>query len=284
MLNDIKRDCVMYAKRLGDYETLDTNYLADSYCEAKDKGEYKQNYFFCALVLRFWYVIYKLFEKSPNLGLEIEDYYCWLVEAIEYACKYRAWQDPTKHISAQACINQCINTIRLQHYYEYNLDKSKANFGAISLDNSFSDDEAQNTLIDTLVDEKDLAYKENAEGEGVALSYIQSYINKNKLVEAIILDTIAFNDTERQVKTTVKETLEDGTTRKYTEVRTEFWAHKLIQILGSLPDDFETYFISKYKVNQNALEAALEQIRKSNNQKLYKYLRKCLETCRADFN
>ena len=286
MLNSIRRDCIAYAKKLGDYESLDTTYLADKYCEMKDTNDYRQSYYISALILRFWHVIYKLFEKSPNLGLEIEDFYIWLYEAIEYACKYRKWQDPAEHVSAQACINQCINTIRKQKYYNYNLDKNRANIGATSLDNTFSDDEAAGTILDTLVDEKDLAQREYAEGESVALSYVQSYIDNNKLMEAIILDTIAFNDVERQVKETIK--VEQGTFKKRTIVKTEFWPHKAIQVLGNLPDDFESYFTAKYDVNQNALSAALGQIRSAannhNNQKLYKYLRKCLATCKNDFN
>lgn len=284
MLTDIKRDFINSAKRLGNYESLDITYLANHYCEARDTGNYSQNYYISALMLKFWPAVYKLYKQSPGLGLEIEDMVSWLHEAIEYACKYRAWQDPTKNISAQACINKCIGTIRHQKYYNCNLDKDRANYGAISLDNNFGDEDSSTTILDMLVDEDDVAMRENFEGASVATSVVQSYINKNKLIEAIILDTIAFQDAERQVKETVKVQQEDGSIKKYTIVKTEYWEHKLVKLLGTLPEDFENYFISKYRVNQNALEAALAQLRKANNQKLYKYVRNCRSTCRADMS
>ena len=38
-----------------------------------------------------------------------EDFFWWLYEAIEYACKYRGWRDTSKKLNAQQCINKCID-------------------------------------------------------------------------------------------------------------------------------------------------------------------------------
>ena len=128
--------------------------MLDKYCEAKDNNdERNKNKYIAGLMLRFWYVISKLKERSPIQGLDYTDFYAWLYEAIEYACKYRAWQDPTKKINAQQAINQCIETIRSQHYYDLNLQKNKANINTYSLESPL-DDDYKTTLLDTLADEE----------------------------------------------------------------------------------------------------------------------------------
>lgn len=284
MLNEIKKDLLVRAKRLGDYTSFSVDELLNNYCDLKDKGDHRQDYYFSALALIFWPWVKKFADKSPNIGLEMEDFFSWECEGIEYACKYRAWQDETKKISGTACVNQCMNTIRLQHYYEYNLDKHRANYGVISLDSQFdNDDDNSNTLLDTLVDEADVQIKEVSEGTNMAVSYIQSYINKNKIIEAIILDLIAFNDVEKHTKKTIKNVQPDGSVKKHRIDQSEFWAYKLVQLLGNLPEDYKKYFEGKYQVSGNLLDVALEQVGKCNNQKLYKYLRTCLANCRADF-
>ena len=132
MINDIRKDCVTFASFLGDYQKISVDDLANKYCEALDsKDEFNKNAYLSALVLRFWYRIEKLYRANVNTGLEREDFFSWLVEAINYACKYRAWQ--TKKVNAQQAINQCIETIRYQHYYEFNLDKHKANYNTVSI-------------------------------------------------------------------------------------------------------------------------------------------------------
>lgn len=285
MLQDIKKDCVFFATQLGDYQAMDVDTLANGYCDAIDaKDTYAMNMYLSALVLRFWYTIDKMYKKSQNIGLEREDFFAWLVEAINYACKYRAWRDTTKKTNAQSCINKCIHTIRLQHYYEYNLDKSRANFSAVSLNATITpgkdSDSHANTLEDTLLDEAHEDYMAQEAGSDVARSFVQSYVNNNKLVEAIILDTIAFTPSERIIKQTTKTEV-DGEVKKSVEYYSEFWAHRLIQNLSNLDIDYDTYFTNTYRVNEKALAAAIDKIRTSNNQRLYRYLRKCLAECKA---
>ena len=258
--------------------------MANGYCEAKDTGdERRKNMYIAGLMLRFWYSISKLKERSPISGLDYTDFMAWLYEAIEYACKYRAWKDPTKKINAQQAINQCIETIRSQHYYALNLQKHKANVNTMSLEESF-DEEGKTTLLDTLIDEEGLEKERMNEGASAAYDLIQTCINKKKIVEAIILDTIAFNDVQKFTKTTVKGTDEDGNPTRYTQHTTEFWPFKCVQILSALPDDYVSYFCNQYSIIEQELEAAVNAIRKANNQKLYRYLENTLQSTRQMFN
>ena len=254
--------------------------MLDRYCEAKDNNdERNKNKYVAGLMLRFWYVISKLKERSPIQGLDYTDFYAWLYEAIEYACKYRKWQDPANKVNAQQCINQCIETIRSQHYYDLNLQKNKANINTYSLETPL-DDDSKSTLLDTLVDEEAEELERQRDGNSAAYDLIQTCINKKKLVEAIILDTIAYNDVQKVTKTVVKGVDDEGNSYKHTRSTSEFWPYKCVQILSNLPDDYATYFCEHYNVITEELFAALGAIKKANNQKLYKFLDRTIESTR----
>jgi hypothetical protein len=255
--------------------------MLDRYCLAKDTNdEHRKNLYIAGLMLRFWYVISKLQARSPIPGLEYNDFMDWLYEAIEYACKYRAWQDPTKKVNAQQAINQCIETIRVQKYYDLNLQKNKVNQMTFSLDAEF-DEDGESTLLDTLVDEDTETDREHQESAEAAYALVQSCINKKKLIEAIILDTIAFNDVQKVHKKVVKGVDFEGNPTKYTQTSSEFWPFRCVQILSNLPIDYASYFKQHYQVVEPELEAALSVIRAANNQKLYRYLDKTLKGART---
>lgn len=236
------------------------------------------------LMCRYWSVFTK-----AKVGFE-EDYdtkisYGW--EAITYALKYKAWQDPVKKVNADQAIKQCIHTIFLQHNYNANLDKSRANYNSESLDIEMSDvfgGDSKVTLGDTLVDEDDLASRAQDEATESVRSLIQLYIDKKKLVEAIILDTIAFNETEKVTKKVVQQTDSEGTTKKYTQVYKEFWPFKAVQILSKLPTTYADYFGNTYNVNPIEFDKALATVRAATNQKLYKYLNAALQDARQVFS
>jgi hypothetical protein len=254
--------------------------MADRYCAAKDtNNERAKNKYIAGLMLRFWYVINKLKVRSPIQGLDYIDFMGWLYEAIEYACKYRAWQNPAKKTNAQQAINQCIETIRVQKYYDLNLQKNKANVNTYSLEAEL-DSEGKTTMLDTLVDEGALDRAAFDEGAASAISLVQRYINKKKIVEAIILDTIAFNDVQKVTKKTVKSVDSMGNPVKYTQRSSEFWPFRCVQILSNLPEDYSTYFHKHYRVVEAEFEAALSTIRSANNQKLYRYLSKTLSSAK----
>jgi hypothetical protein len=254
--------------------------MLDRYCLAKDTNdEHRKNLYISGLMLRFWYVISKLQARSPIPGLEYNDFMGWLYEAIEYACKYRAWQDPTKRVNAQQAINQCIETIRVQKYYDLNLQKNKVNQMTFSLDAEF-DEDGESTLLDTLVDEDYETEREYNEGAEAAYALVQSCIDRKKIVEAIILDTIAFNDTQKVTKKVIKGVDFEGNPTKYTQTTSEFWSFRCVQILSNLPVDYASYFKKHYQVLEPELEAALAAIRAANNQKLYRYLAKTLKGAR----
>ena len=269
-----------------DYSTCSVDTLADGYCDATDAGdEYERTLFISGLVLRFWFAVKKMQEKSPNLGYDQDEFADWLYEALEYACKYRVWRDPDKKVNAQQAINQCIETIRLQHYYQLNLQKHKTNFSTISLETPVAGtDEESLTLFDQTEDEQAEQDMKETKGALTARAIVQHFIDKKDLVGAVISDLIAFNDFNKEIKT-INKFVDDETGEEYkaTNYSYEFWPFKAVQAMKELPVDYADYFIANYKVKPEAIIAVIEAIRRANSQKLYKYLRDFLSKAKTTF-
>ena len=257
--------------------------MLDGYCKAMDEGdEHLKNLYISGLILRHWDKVKKLALTCPNIDLQGEDFVEWVYEAIMYACKYRKWQNDEK-VNAQQCINQCIETIRKQHYYNYNLDKNRANYNNASFDTPIGDEGytgTQRHLIDTIADENAEREAKMADSTTTARQIIQTFINKNKIVEAIIMDIIAFGDTEKVTKQIKQSVDENGEEIKYTTYTHEFWKFKAVQILSNLSDDYQRYFSDNYLVKTPALDAALNVLKKANNSKLYREMENALNYAR----
>ena len=284
MLNETKRDLTIQARRLSQpYESYSIDELADAYCDAVDtNNETLKNIYISALILRFWSKIDKMYKSNTVAPcLEYEDFFWWLYEAIEYACKYRGWKDPTKKLNAQQCINKCIDTIKLQKYYDLRLDKKKTVNFCTSMDAPIGsgDGEETKTLGDTL--ESDEVVDDDST-ENVRM-LVQSYLNNNKIIEAIIIDAIAFNDVQKHFKKVIKTTSAEGEAIKYTEHSSEFWPFRLVQLISKLPSTYKKDFLTRYRISEEKFTAVLDTLDKSTNQKIYRYLDKTLADLRVSF-
>lgn len=163
------------------------------------------------------------------------------------------------------------------------MDKNRANYNTASFDTPIgdeSDNGAQKTLIDTIADENAEREARMRDSITTARQIIQAFIDKNRVVEAIIMDIIAFGDAEKVTKHINRGTDENGEEIKYTTYTREFWKFKAVQILSNLSDDYQQYFVDNYLVKTPALDAALNVLKKANNQKLYKELEKSLNYAR----
>ena len=284
MLNETKKELTAQARKLiKPYEQYSIDELADAYCDAVDSNDtVLKDIYISALILRFWYVIDKLHKSNTTApSLEYEDFFWWLYEAIEYACKYRGWRDPDKKLNAQQCINKCIDTIKLQKYYDLRLDKRKAVNYCYSMETPLSGEGNEGKTIGDLLEDDTNIDECHADDDAILL--VQSYINRNKVLEAILLDNIAFNDVQKHFKKNIKTTDATGETVRYTEYSSEFWPYRLVQIVSKLPDTYKSYFLGRYDISEEKLVAVLEVIAKSNNQKLYRYLDRTLTELRGSY-
>ena len=284
MLNETKKDLVYNAHKLTrPYESYTIDELADAYCEAVDtNNQALKDVYISALILRFWYTIDKMYRSNTVAPcLERTDFFWWLYEAIEYACKYRGWKDPSKKLNAQQCINKCINTIKLQKYYDLRLDKNKTVNHCTSIETPVcggDGDDSTKTLGDTLDS------GENYDESAILMSsVVQSYIDRNKIVEAILIDNIVNNDVQKHFKKVIKKVKPDGEIYRYTEHSSEFWPYRLVQIVSKLPDTYKNDFMERYDIKEDKLSAVLSAINRASNQKLYKYLKNCLTELKTSY-
>ena len=283
MMTDLKNSLLGAARLLPKaYESYAIEELADGYVKATEEGdECGRDMYYSALVLRFWYRIDRLYRANRNILSDHAEAYEWLVDGIDLALRYKGWQDPKRHLNAQQCIQRAINTIRLRRYYDANLDKSKVNYDAnrMSLDAKMSDD-GDDAWVDSLADPVDEYAKIDAEMQ--ADRAIQSCIDDKKIVQAIIMDTIAHNDCEKTVKETCKIVdAETGEERRCVAVRREFWPYRLVRLLEALPENYADYFSDRYSVKAEELNAAIESVRKSSGQKLHKFVDRTLDDLRG---
>lgn len=280
------KDFKTMASRIKDQESLTITELADGYCEAIDGNKSDlANEYFSALVVRFWGKIQKAYTKNKAaLKVSKEDCYDWVISSIMMACdkSARIWQKNT-NINAQQAINQVFSTrFEKMAYYESNLLKNKGAHVTCSLDEPIGnqDDDKGHTIGDLIADETN-----EIEKEGDVTGFIQSLLDKDKVVEAIIFDNIADPDKDvfKYKKKTIKTTNADGEKVKYTKRTSEFWEFKLMKELNELDGNYKNYFLAKYKVSTGAVNAALDVIARANNQKKYRMLRAAIKRERPTF-
>jgi hypothetical protein len=283
MLNETKKAFTRYARQLPmPYEEYTIDELANAYCDAVDTcNEVLKNVYSSALILRFWYKIDKLYrENTVAPSLTRIDFFDWVYDGIEYACKYRGWKDPSKNLNAQQCINKCINTIKLQRYYDLRLDKNKTVNFCVSMDTPVCGDGEDHvkTLAD-MIESTELVDDTTIEME----SLVQGYIDRNKIIEAILIDNIVNNDVQKHFKKVIKTVDSEGNPYKYTEHSSEFWPYRLVQIVSKLPDTYKKSFLKRYDIAEDKLTAVLDVIDRAPNQKLYRYLRNTIAELKTSY-
>lgn len=275
-MNEIRKNFENLARLAPEYvrESRDADMiteLANKYCEAFDAGdEDKKNIYISALMLKFWDQAQAIYNKVKATGLEYDDCVSQLYKCISAAMEYRAWQDGST--TAKACINQVIASRGAPEIiYEYNRDTKKANVNTERLDAPIgTDGEESVSKIDLVAGDDDPAADLNVE------LLVQGCIDKNRIVEAIIMDILAFADCEKETKETKTSTYfdENGEIKEYEYTITHKtpWNYKLVRNLNSLDDSYINYFYNRYDVQLPILQAGVKSIQKGNNQKLYKFI------------
>lgn len=284
---EIKKMYIPIAQQLGDYTKIPFNTVADKLCEAMDNNkEPEKTQYFACVILKFLPYMINYYTKWQGV-YSFDDVYDKAVDAVFYQLqpKYRSWQKDSefyKGHSAQQAFIQTLMHRFAELPYESNLDIHKANYNTESTDAPIGDDEDGRTFGDLLpAEDTDITAVEDG-----ARSMAQLYIDKGRPVDAIILDTIAYNDTMKHTKKVIKKKVQQeiqgaGGVKKVKEkiertyeVYSEHWDYAVVKILSNLPENYAKYFSGKYKISPEACEAAVNAIRTANNSKLYRYLRK----------
>ena len=295
-----KKDLVQAAKRLGDINDFsvwpkDETKLANGYIAAEEAGdEFMREAYIAGLMLRHWKDVNRLYTKCRTCDSRntLADFTTIIYERIMYAFKYRAWLKEGTKLNAQQCINMAISTEVKNQMYFSNLQKnlSNATVNNVSLDKTIgnSTDDRETTIADTIADPDSDSFA-FSKVDGI----IQEYLNKNKIIEAIVIVTISNNPTmrvttETKVEDRVVETFdkdlnkwvveknEDGSVKmekvKYKVNYIEPWRFKAAEFLMNLPESYVEEFQKRFKVSAELLIEAYNTISTARNTKVYKYL------------
>ena len=283
MLMDIYTSYVKCASGLGDYQAMSKTELANGYCDADEAGdEEKRSQYFAALMLRYWYKIYEWQKNSATLRLEIEDFTSWLSDALSLAFQYRRWRDPKDKLyndpnGPDKVFKRACATIRVRAFYNANLDNRKINYLCDSLDKQI---EVYGDSTECLADSED-----TLKNDGV-LGIISLFLSQGKVLEAMIVDGIAFQDTFKEAKKKKVYIDEDsGEEEKYYEYHHEFSAPRVVRHLREICENsleerqrFINYFSHSYRVTEEELENSLNYISTRTNQQLSTQIKKTLYT------
>lgn len=256
-------------KAIGNHDDYTYNQLMLGYCSALDNSDdYLADGYLGGLYLKHLGTINNLYKKHGQiLRMTKEDFVDWITDSIQQAASERPWEkNPDKVKNAQQVVMQILKTRHEAGAYgRLNWHKNKAQFGIMSLDNDLSD-ESESTALD-LLESPSLSRDESAD------YIIQSLINNKKIIEAIIADTISHNDCEKHEKKT--EEVYNEETKEYDKIQrcsSQFWPFRVVQLLNSIPEEYESEFKRIYKVDELLLKTGLETIKKSSNSKLYNYI------------
>lgn len=243
------------ASKLPNWNTIERNTLINLCVEHENKEDFDQ--YLSALLCQYWYLIDIYYKK--DISQNVEDYTAWYIEGVMKALKYRGWLDPKQVVSKdpngpRKVVERCVHTVIGNNLAYCRRDRRIANSMCVSIDNTISDEG------DTFI-ELDLVH-EDLEAGTICNDIIQAYIDNNKYIDAVILDSICYGGE-----------ISNG----------KFSLRGLTKDLSSLNKSYADYFAEKYNsVNYPELTETCKKLinmsKKENktNFKLKKQINKVL--------
>lgn len=278
MIQEMLGSYIRSAEGLGDYKSMTKTELANGYCDADDAhDEVKKNQYFSALMVRYWFKVYDFSRNSEFTRLELEDYASWVSEALAIGLKYRRWRDPSHPLSKDPdapdkVFNRALFSTRKRWFMYLNKNKRKINFVADSIERQIEIfEDAADVLTEHVTD---IGVK------SASYSIVQTYINNDKLLEALIIDAIAHQDTFNQKLNGIKKVQDGEGTHEVRQYSHELNGRKIIKLLNEMDRGYIEYLESTYRINKDKLTNLIVEISKIPNFKLYKYIESTISSMR----
>ena len=150
-----------------------------------NKDDFTSDVYFSALMVRYWHMIAKIYDKVKGYGVDVESVVTILYQSIAKAIKYQSWLNTEKYISkssqgAEKVINQCITSTVANYIKALNVNKVKMLNDSVSLDDT----------------ENQIQIYENDDYKAVSGCgmLISKLIEKKKYLDALVIDMISFKD------------------------------------------------------------------------------------------
>lgn len=293
MISDIYRTYVQCAQGIpgfviGQKENVpyDITELANEYCKACDNNdEVKKSQYISALMVRYWYMVSWTYKQSRFTRLEVDDIASWIYEAIEKAAANRAWLDKSKQVGkdpkgAEKVINRCIYSVCQYWYKYYNAMQRKAKITSLNVPSAKDTGHSRTKpeeMIDTIVGDEDVM--------DTSRDLVQSYIDRHKVVQAIILDHIMYQDSfitkSKQVNT--GEVDEDGKPVIITEYHYTYSPAKLTKSLRAMDNRYIDYFVDKYIVTEDEVVEAIHSLLSISRQAVSDKIKRLLNRIKNNY-
>lgn len=259
----------------------------DQFIAAREAGdEALMQQLDACLMLKHQNDVVKMADKVKTTGLyTVEDCQSEVWRCIHVGINQWAAMPAEKKAktNAMAVIATCIACRgAAQIMVESNSDGNKAFATAVSMDQPMSkgSDEAD-SLLDVVAGSVDEAAETMQNLNARRL--VQRCIDKQKLIEAIVLDTIQFDECYKETKKQSSYVNEEGEEIKYASYSREHSDRFTVRALTNLPEGYGDYFEGTYDVDHAAFEATLERIRSVDSSKLYKFVEGAKNFARIDY-
>lgn len=187
-INDAKRLPGFKIGTKEDYDDIEQ--LANTYVKYEKLND-KDMMSSCisALMVRYWYMVPFIYDKTKSLKIDIEDVVGILYDALMKAFKYKSWLDKSKGVSkekhgAEKCINRCIDSARQGAFQQSNTDSRKLNYMTFSVEES----------VELFGDASECLFVEDKDEMSAIKDLVEYKLKLKDLVSALVIDSICFND------------------------------------------------------------------------------------------
>lgn len=194
MLDEYRKVYIQSANQVPDWKHIDRNQLCRKYKLAEREGDtVLVDAYVSAIILNFWHILTKTYNKQPVKILTEEDCYECLVESILFVLSEEAWENPEQSIyqderGPEKAINLTFQQSIINLYIANQRHKRKASSNALSLDNTLKDDDDEDseTFI-ALLAKDDLA---NLLEQLFWKDKVKQYFSSRDFVSAFVTDLL----------------------------------------------------------------------------------------------
>lgn len=211
-----------------------------------------------AIIYRYWTNITNKYNMSKSVAT-FEDCYEWLIDSIEYAFKFRAWEDPTKPIyndpkGPDKVINKILECRRVNTYVAANRYKRKLNANVCSIDSLQEDYKDAYTPNITTSNEQqfNLFYKELVKHSFDKKDYFIGFV-----VDGIVNGDCFYIDAETKQQ--------------------KFSCKRLVKHIRHIDDEYCGIFSDTYEIPKETVKLGISYFENLSNDKLKTKIKLTLE-------
>ena len=240
---------------------MSRNELCRKYKEIERSGETQLlDYYISAIVLNFWHVLAKTFNKQNIKILSEEDCYECLIESILFVLSEEAWEDPAQSIykdekGPEKAINLTFQQNIINLFVANQRHKRKASSNALSLDNTLKDseDDETETFISLLAKDELSSILEQLFWK----DKVKQYFTDKDYISAFVTDLLIKDPTLIEIKN-----------NQYV-----INSKRVARELNELPLNFASQFSKDYNIPLEQVESVIKCLYNVNSRNIDKIVR-----------